>query len=1097
MRIAHISDVHYHPSQKNFDLEILCPLIKDLEKQNQEKPIDLICYTGDLIDKGGFDTLNPMVISECFQEFEKNFVTPILESLNLDKAHFLFVPGNHDIDRKKINPIFENGLVMALNSEDSIQNYMRNPSQLHLDRIEAYKNFERSFFADNIGYKGNEFGYGYSVETSDGSIGVAGINSSWRCNDDTDEGKLIVGLQQLDSIKQSLNSDNKAYDLKIALMHHSFDFLLDAEKRSIQNEIMMDYDLLLIGHDHSTNAQQSNNSYGTSLVVSQAPSNWTVNMRSQSLAHHNGYTIIDYNKLEATLTLSFRRYNRNNRMFVPDTMKGMDGTGSTIFTFDRSLNEEWKRIKESIIDNLLDFTTEIQKVMVSFGTDSDSPKEIDDIFVAPRLEIRNHDKINNDIRNSTKKENWTIKDLVESEENYILFGPKEIGKTTILYKIYKYIFNQLDEKRVIPVFLDMDNNKVNFNKEIATFLALSNSKTTNLINNYKLVLLIDNIKIDGSEQSKTSLEHISNFIKEHPNIRVIGTTTSYGDFESSGKMYQNESLSSFTKINIEYFGTREIRDLMSKWLVNDKSSKKEISDLVRNFHSLNIPSTPLSVSLYLWIYEKQSDFRPVNNANLVRNFIEKSFEKHSMNEIYLSEFDYTNKESLLACIAFNMLNQKDRNYRISKQKVISVIKNEIQRKKMTVAQVDSDLEFSEWILKHYEDKGILISEMDNNTHYYRFKLKCFFDYFLAVYMRIDPEFKMRVFSPEYLIYEDEIEYYAGLNRHERFVLDFVYGEMIETFRNLINGKDKGIFEQIILESKIDFASYFNKYKANRSLVDLINLTDVGEQELDDILKKNKITDEKKDLQNDGLLNEPNNTYDRGEIETKNKIDEIPPIERLQKSWMICARVLKNLDELSDGEFKLKAFKATVYCSILTLLLLHKQSEIIIDNDDENEEIIELANFFVRFGLLLHESIFNTVMGTNKINGLVDEYISSFINNDPKNNIMIVDPIEQLFTILFYADNKGVNSLSYLNYAIKNLDGTFYTDILFLKLNILHSETESSTKLESSYKDLISQLMKKRSKGNHVVIQSKQVSKQQKINEEMDRKKRLIEMKNKK
>lgn len=1097
MRIAHISDVHYHPSQKNFTVEILNPLIKDLKEQNGERCIDLICYTGDLIDKGGFDISKPVTTAECFQEFEKNFILPIIDSLDLNRSRFLFVPGNHDIDRSKIIQNFENGLITTLNNEEIIQVNMDNPSQLHLERIDDYKRFERSYFKDNDAYKDNEFGYGYSLETSEGTIGIAGINSSWRCNDDTDKGKLIVGLNQLDSIKQSLNTDDTTYDLKIALMHHSFDFLVDAEKRRIQNEVMMDYDLLLIGHDHSTSAQQSNNSFGTSLVISQAPSNWTANMRSESTAYHNGYTIIDYNKYDATISLKFLSYNRNNRMFVPDTMRGMNGTGSSVFDFNRSVNKEWKEVQESIIDNLSDFTKEIQKVMVSFGTDSDSPKDIDDIFVAPRLEIRNHDKFSSDFRNPTEKESKSIKDIAQSEENYLLFGPKEIGKTTILYKVYNYIFNQIEDKRIIPVFLDMNNNKSHLKREIATFLALSNSKTDKLINNYKIVLLIDNIKIDGSKQSRISLENISKFVKENPNVRVIGTTTSYGDFESSGKIYENDSLASFTKINIEYFSSREIKDLMSKWLVNDSSSKKEISDLVRNFHSLNIPSTPLSVSLYLWIYEKQSDFRPVNNANLVRNFIEKSFEKHSVNEIYLSEFDYTNKESLLACIAFNMLNQKDKNYRLSKQEIISIIKNEIQKKRMTVVRVDSNLEFSEWILKHYEEKGILISDMDNNTQYYQFKLKCFFDYFLAVYMRIDSEFKEKVFSSEYLIYEDEIEYYAGLNRHERFILDFAYDEMIETFRNLIDGKDKDVFEQIILESKIDFSSYFNIYKENKSLVDLINLKTVDDQSLDAILNKNKITDEKKDSQNDVLLNEPNNIYNRGEIGSKNKIDEVSPLEKLQKSWMICARVLKNLDELSDGDFKLKVFKGTVYCSILTLLLLHKQSEIIVSNSEENEEIKELANFFIRFGLLLHENIFYTVMGTNKINGLVDEYISSFINRDGNNDALIVDPIEQLFTILFYADNKGANSLEYLNYAIKKLDGTFFINILFLKLNMLHSETESSTKLETSYRDLISQLIKKRSKGNHVVIQSEHVSQQQKETEKMDRKKKLMELRKKK
>ena len=121
MRIAHISDVHYHPSQKNFTVEILNPLIKDLKEQNGERCIDLICYTGDLIDKGGFDISKPVTTAECFQEFEKNFILPIIDSLDLNRSRFLFVPGNHDIDRSKIIQNFENGLITTLNNEEMIQ----------------------------------------------------------------------------------------------------------------------------------------------------------------------------------------------------------------------------------------------------------------------------------------------------------------------------------------------------------------------------------------------------------------------------------------------------------------------------------------------------------------------------------------------------------------------------------------------------------------------------------------------------------------------------------------------------------------------------------------------------------------------------------------------------------------------------------------------------------------------------------------------------------------------------------------------------------------------------------------------------------------
>jgi predicted NACHT family NTPase len=91
------------------------------------------------------------------------------------------------------------------------------------------------------------------------------------------------------------------------------------------------------------------------------------------------------------------------------------------------------------------------------------------------------------------------------------------------------------------------------------------------------------------------------------------------------------------------------------------------------FSTLNIPRTPLAVSMFLWIIEQQENYKPINNATMLENFIERLFKKQSSSEIYSEKFDYRNKERLLAEISFFMYSNKQINYRVSKRDLIKFI----------------------------------------------------------------------------------------------------------------------------------------------------------------------------------------------------------------------------------------------------------------------------------------------------------------------------------------------------------------------------------------------------------------------------------------
>ena len=78
LRIIHLSDIHYSEKEKyKIDKYILNPLIQKLKKETSSIKADLLCITGDLIDKGGIDSEN---VETAFLSCYEDFISPIAEN---------------------------------------------------------------------------------------------------------------------------------------------------------------------------------------------------------------------------------------------------------------------------------------------------------------------------------------------------------------------------------------------------------------------------------------------------------------------------------------------------------------------------------------------------------------------------------------------------------------------------------------------------------------------------------------------------------------------------------------------------------------------------------------------------------------------------------------------------------------------------------------------------------------------------------------------------------------------------------------------------------------------------------------------------------
>lgn len=1063
MRIIHLSDIHYHPSQKNFSRYCLEPLIKDLLKYTIEEPVELICFTGDLIDKGGYDSKKTVDILEAFDNFEQVFIKPLLEALNLEKHQFVFIPGNHDIDRKSINEYSHEGMLSKMTDRDKIDLAMKNVNTLDLKRIESYKTFENLYFNDSNSYYQNPFGYAFIHEKNGKKIGIGGINSSWLCKDDADSGKLIVGREQLEFIQDTF--ENKELDLSIALMHHSYEALHPEEVDFVRDTIIRDYDLLLVGHTHKTSTFSLSTSLGNGCVLTTAPANWVSNNFQTHSKYQNGYNIIDVfenQEEQKSVKIYFRKYNYEKNQFVSNTDVGEGDSGISEFSFRSQEAKQLYFDQTETINYIKDhFIEEINQNLISYNTDTIAPKDLKSIFVLPKVVRQDYEPSTDSLGNEVPKKEvvLTLEDLCLLENNLVLFGPQETGKTTILYRIASEFIDQIALYKKIPIYVDLKGlTKGDIKKKMIRFIGKSLSKFEKTLENHEVVLLLDNLRFNHAQEDVVS-QQISELMSSYPKLLIISSAETPNDQEKPLEFVNHKLFKDFDSANVQYFKTHEIQSLMNRWFNKSGATLEgeKLEQLIKNFRHLNIPSTPLAVSMFLWIYEKQKDFRPVNNAAMVQNFIEKSFEKHTKEQVLSEEFDYDNKEHLLAQIALKMYEENNANYRMESLELKTYIKSLYVRKKMEV-QTSGTIPFHDWIIKEFINKGILVSEMEDGFKYYKFKLDCFFQYCLARNMTFNKKFKDQVMNKNtYLTFSEEIDYFTGLNRYQDDILEIVVERMEEFFSEHLT-IPKTLFTDNTESLPFDSLFSLKNPKNKTATVEYLE-----EKDLDEILENSKQNDEDTIIANDNLLDFGNNNDQSSIIPNKILQSELTVEEILQKSWILAAKVLKNSEESENGVLKDRAFRSILLCSLITITLVKNNIEQILKNDKNtlmkmDPEMYSFFTFFTRFALYVHELHLFSVIGTSKLLPVIRDYLELNIDNKSISNV------EKYMAVFIYMDAKAPKYKEKLNRILYKYNSSSVNDFAFTKLTVMHSITKDKDE-EKYFREKLNQLIKRSKIGN--------------------------------
>lgn len=316
MRILHFSDFHLRSGEAGKrSMDILGRMLDAIIGIKQRKPIDMVVFSGDLVDKAGLEF--DCTYEEVLQQFRTDVIDKIVAATDIPAYKFLLVGGNHEIVHGLVDEN-EHKTQIGLSNEKQLEDYMNQADITDKTKsMKTFVDFQRSFYAsvvdpNNCEYEEGQFHCTLKFDVDGGhKVGVSLLNSAWMCYNDTDEKHIAMGVKQLNT------SWPKFRDcISIAVAHHHPTFLNSYDQDEVTNVLLNHFDFYLCGHTHGMKSQYIEQA-GGSYFESIASGNLYNNIHEVDPGYCNGFTVIDYGIEDKSVEVTPYRQ-------LPDESFGLD-----------------------------------------------------------------------------------------------------------------------------------------------------------------------------------------------------------------------------------------------------------------------------------------------------------------------------------------------------------------------------------------------------------------------------------------------------------------------------------------------------------------------------------------------------------------------------------------------------------------------------------------------------------------------------------------------------------------------------------------------------------------------------------------------------
>jgi 3',5'-cyclic AMP phosphodiesterase CpdA len=298
----HISDLHFRAS-KTYDADVvLKALLRDIAERIQQDNLrpDFIAATGDVAFSGQPDEY----------KLAQDFFDKLLAATDVPRERLFVVPGNHDASRGLVSTGAK-AIAAQLNDRDSVNAVLATPDdrRLMMARFKGYAEFVNSYL--NQGWGDERYFYVRPLDMAGRKVALLGLNSAWLCASDQDKANgLLIGERQA----RTALDEVEGIDLKIALMHHPFDWLREFDQNDSAAMLTDGCDFILHGHLHQTAMTQLTSPDSSAMILA-------CGACYETRQWPNMYNWVQLNLDAGTGTVYLRRYSdARGGFWAPDTL---------------------------------------------------------------------------------------------------------------------------------------------------------------------------------------------------------------------------------------------------------------------------------------------------------------------------------------------------------------------------------------------------------------------------------------------------------------------------------------------------------------------------------------------------------------------------------------------------------------------------------------------------------------------------------------------------------------------------------------------------------------------------------------------------------
>lgn len=745
VQIVHISDLHFKNDAENRTR--VQHLLTDLKSVLTEAK-RYVAFTGDLIhsgDENHYDLLFDILIGPLVAE----------------GIEVLVVPGNHDIQRSVANETKCAELVSDRsgaylfngNGSDSLESPFGGA-----DPLENYRGLE-----DVLGPYDQQHYFGYLTNRE--SISFVGLNTTWLSCVRTDGTSDRNLLRVEPTVVKRLVKQVPSGALRVALMHHPLGWLDEAARDELNALLIEDFDLVLFGHVHSTDAGAMTRDQSDCLFMQSPP------LRAGWSLGSNGYSIVTADTNARAFKIVYRSYSSARREFVSGEEFSPNGT-----RFPRKRDESHFIAEDSGVDNLVnrymaaapfDYTdwhrSNIRAKTKTAGG-----------FVTPKSV-----RLQSDGTDTIKGPPQSITDLIaHSSSDQFYIAPLDAGSTTSAYLAFKAISETYSNHETVPAFFDASLEKIN-RASILRAVAhsclggYSHTDVEQLAGAGKITLVIDGVCLSDPDHFNLLRDTIA---KHLPLIRIIVfVTTEKMGVSGQGSTDLQLSIERDEIYELAQMDVADIRDMVSTQRDDLKSEALDVvvTHVVDSFRQMDEPIFASSVAVILDTLKQDPEFKPINKARLIERYVECLLGRFDIEDVREGTFSSNDKIDLLSFVARNFLEADLTSVEESQWNAI-----------LESYEKAYLLDLPNGLLEEFLTKGILTIDCGRIT----FRGDHMYTFFIARQMKSDEEFAASMVENH------------GIFRHHREVV--VYAELegtnikkvLDDVHNLLTEVEVGILE---------------------------------------------------------------------------------------------------------------------------------------------------------------------------------------------------------------------------------------------------------------------------------------------------------------